>query len=313
MKAFATTTILSATYALEIKELKYMQHLAKFGKTIESVEEYGTRLMYFSTTDELIEEHNAGSHNYTLGHNQFSDWSKAEYESILGHLPKPNETTAKNYTTFDESNNHMEVDWRAAGAVTPVKDQGYCGSCWVFSATGALEGKHFIESGELLSFSEQQVLECNGNYGCNGGLIGVAFYYWSKTSAATEEDYPYGHVSTECGYEDWMSTGVYSSLLPNVRADDVNALKAALQKQPVSVTLNASTSFHSYRSGVYDDEDCSTYTNHAVLAVGWGKDSATGLDYWLVKNSWNATWGDDGYIKIAIVDGKGICGIQTWP
>ena len=119
MKAFATAITMSVASALD--ELKYINYLAKFGKEINSVEEFATRLVHFSTLDEHIEEHNAGNHNYTLGHNQFSDWSREEYKAILGYKPEL-EPTAKTFTTFDESNNNMEVDWRAAGAVTPVKD-----------------------------------------------------------------------------------------------------------------------------------------------------------------------------------------------
>ena len=165
MKAFGVTTTLALTSAAEtsVMKLKYMSHVAKYGKNIDSTDEFATRMGYFAETEKTISEHNAGSHSFTMAHNQFSDWSKDEYKHLLGN--KANNDVKKTFVTFDESNNDMTVDWRAAGAVTPVKDQGNCSSCWAFAATGALEGRNWIMRGHLVSFSEQQQVSCNGTCG----------------------------------------------------------------------------------------------------------------------------------------------------
>ena len=152
-------------------KLNYMNHVAKYGKKIDSADEFATHMEYFAEADKAIKEHNTGSHSFTMAHNKFSDSSKDEFKHLLGY--KASNDAKKSFKTFDESDSDMKIDWREKAAVTDVKDQGYCGSCWAFSATGTLEGKHRIESGHLTSFSEQQQVFCNSKCGaCYGGCNG---------------------------------------------------------------------------------------------------------------------------------------------
>jgi len=147
----------------------YLGHMAKFNRQIEDVQEFAMRLENFASIHSWVEEHNASGANWVAGHNQFSDWSFAEYKAMLGYTGRRGERMAS--TWFEETNTES-VNWVEKGAVTPVKDQGQCGSCWAFSTTGSLEGAHFVKTGELLSFSEQQLVDCAGrthgynNAGC---------------------------------------------------------------------------------------------------------------------------------------------------
>ena len=229
MKAFGATITLALASAAEISvmKLQYMNHVAKYGKYIDSADEFATRMGYFTEADKVIEKHNTGSHSFTMAHNQFSDWSKDEYEYLLG-CKADDDNAEKTFKTFDESNNDMTVDWSAIGAVTPVKDQGNCGSCWAFSATGALESKHWIESGHLLSFSEQQQVSCNEPCGgCDGYGPSFAFDFWKETNAATEDDYPYKGHDSSCKH-DYDKSDVSISSWANVTSNDVSQFKAAL-------------------------------------------------------------------------------------
>ena len=185
-------------------------------------------------------------------------------------------------------------------AVTPIKNQGQCGSCWAFSTTGSLEGAYFLKTGELKSFSEQQLVDCDTkqDQGCNGGLMDNAFdFIKTNKGLCTEESYPYkgvdGTCNKKCKDDSKATVKTHTDVAANAKA-----LMSAIAKQPVSIAIEADqSSFQFYKSGVFNNAGCGTQLDHGVLAVGYG--TLNGTDYWKVKNSWGATWGLNGYILLA--------------
>jgi cathepsin L len=206
------------------------------------------------------------------------------------------------------------IDWTVKGAVTPVKDQGQCGSCWAFSATGALEGAWFLKNGSLYNVSEQQLVDCStaeGNEGCNGGLMDDAFQYVIDNGLTTDAAYPYTATGPNACQAKGKLTVVKATGFTDVVPNSETALMSALTEQPVSVAVEADQgSFQFYSSGVMT-KSCGTQLDHGVLAVGYG--TLDGQDYYKVKNSWGEDWGMKGYILLGrgtAFGAQGQCGIQ---
>ncbi|XP_019965003.2 procathepsin L-like isoform X2 [Paralichthys olivaceus] len=296
----------------------------KFGRSYNSSSEEDKRMQIWLRNWKLVTAHNAmadqGNSSYRLGMTSFADLEHEEFKqtvfgvclgSFNASKPRVGSSFLKTRKFTDMPNT---MDWRQEGYVTPVKNQGSCGSCWSFSSTGALEGQHYRKTGTLVSLSEQQLVDCSGNYGnygCNGGWMDNAFRYIQDNGGInTEDSYPYEAEDGECRYNPASIATKCTGYVDIEQGNESDLKEAVATVGPVSVAIDASNpSFQLYESGVYDETDCSsTALDHAVLIVGYGTES--GQDYWLVKNSWGTAWGDQGYIKMRRNRGNQ-CGIAT--
>jgi len=341
---------------------RYQKWVDEYKINVRDNEHFRSMFDKWLENHKYIEEVNARNLTYSLDHNQFSGMDTDEFNQYLGYsnqagvlgrkfnpekIKKTFDTTKCLYNCvkhhkdvsslktvecvtgcLDSDNLLVEslpdsVDWVSKGAVTPVKNQGQCGSCWSFSTTGSLEGAFYLKTGTLDSFSEQQLVDCdnrkNGgkDMGCNGGLMDNAFSWIEKNKGlCTEDSYPYesgttttaGSCQTSCDVVSGSDITSFTDVTP--KSDE--AMMTALSQQPVSIAIEADQKdFQLYKSGVFTGS-CGTNLDHGVLAVGYGT-SEDGTDFYKVKNSWGTTWGDVGYILLGRGDdfnkGSGQCGM----
>nr|ATU82515.1 venom C1A protease 2 [Lethocerus distinctifemur] len=283
------------------------------------------RLKIFMENKKKVLRHNKhyeqGVVSFKLKLNHFADLLPHEFVNSMNgfnrSLIQTNRRKSIGSTYIHPENVELpqSIDWRTKGAVTPVKDQGHCGSCWAFSTTGSLEGQHFRKTGKLVSLSEQNLIDCSadyGNNGCNGGLMDNAFQYVKENGGIdTEKFYPYEGREDECRYNKDGKGAIDTGFVDIPEGNEHKLMAAVATVGPVSVAIDAShESFQFYSEGVYHEPECSSENlDHGVLVVGYGE-TDNGKEYWIVKNSWGTSWGDQGYIRMTR-NKHNNCGIAT--
>ncbi|CAG9855678.1 unnamed protein product [Phyllotreta striolata] len=314
MKAVLLTFIL----CLVISELycslehEWNQFKVTYNKKYKTSREEQRRFKAFKKNIREITNHNTrfkkGLETFEKGLTVFADLTKNQFDKKYGfNLFKPK--TMIVYTSTHRHNKSASTeyfDWREKGAVTPIKDQGICGSCWIFSAIGMLEGYNLLKTGQLISLSEQNVVDCFSSSSCKGGFPVDAIHYVKENGISTAADYPYRQTQDKCkGNVPRITIDFEGFNTLNVTEDGLK--KLLIKFGPLGISLYVSGVWRLYKRGVWYQKECSDNINHAVILVGYGTEN--GEDYWLIKNSWGKSWGEDGYIKIARNRHENYCGL----
>jgi len=321
MKAvFAIVLFFVCCYSFPLKEAEYQTLFTKWAvqhaKNYE-MDVFFHRYSIFKQNLDYINEHNAKNTSFEMGMNSFGDLTFEEFSATYKGRPVIS-THDSNTEPFVRISSHQvgaggSLDWRTKGAVNPIQNQGQCGSCYSFSGIASVEGAIAIKKGTLVKLSEQQIVDCSrsqGNGGCEGGFEKYVFQYIMANGVGTASSYPYtGKDRQTCRATSTGATKItsFKAVTPNNEA----AMLTAVNIGPISIAVCASNSFQFYTRGVFDDTRCGTSLDHAINIVGYGTDSATGKDFWLVRNSWGASWGESGYIRM--VRNKNMCGLAADP
>jgi len=302
------------------QKVRFEAWMKKHNVVFESRKDIKKAFITWTDNDKFIQESNAKDLSYKLGHNPYTHMTSEEFASkYTMTMPKSNMRKNNDHVdwTLTDPARHADapdsIDWVEKGAVTPVKNQKQCGSCWAFSTTGSVEGAFQIAGNPLTSFSEEELVQCDHvDDGCKGGLMDNGFKFVEENGLCTESSYPYTSGSGTRGAckKSKCSAVVKVHSFKDVPSRDEDALKTAVAQQPVSIAIEADKKvFQMYHSGVMDSKECGTKLDHGVLAVGYG--TMDGKDYWKVKNSWGPEWGVQGYIMLG--RGENICGISQQP
>lgn len=318
MNMLCAVLLLGSSIASAIRPtiVEFSDFTQRYGKTY-SADEYDLRYDIFRNNLERINAHNQKNLSWKLGVNQFADLTPEEFRMQFLGFKKPLENNIPRITDYSLKNIRdlpKEVDWRKKNVVNPVKDQSSCGSCWAFSTIGSMESAYAIKTGTLYSLSEQQLVDCSksyGNNGCSGGLMDDGFQYAEKNALCSESSYPYtaadGTCQTSCKGLVQLKSYV------DVPQNDEKALQAAIVLQPVSVAVEADTDIQLYSSGIIDNPNCGQNLDHGVVTLGFGTEN--GKEYYIVRNSWSSSWGEQGYFRLArnVASPSGMCGIAMQP
>jgi len=317
---FGLSLVAAASVPLYLEEHyqhAFVRFISKYNKRY-TADSFFQRYNVFKANMDFIEEHNNANYSYTVAMNAFGDMSAQEFAASRNGAKSVDRSVPHTVGQKRRNpSNPASVDWRSVNAVTPVKDQGQCGSCWAFSSTGGIEGVWSIAGHGLVSLSEQQLVDCSsaqGNGGCNGGWYGSAWQYVISNNGITgEADYPYTAQDGTCQAKGKPVRATLASY-NSVQQNSDSALENAVAINPTSVAIEADqSSFQFYSGGIFSDASCGTTIDHAVLAVGYNVQGSA--QYWIVKNIWGTGWGLAGYIYMArgsTNSGKGVCGINQY-
>jgi cathepsin L len=307
--AFAT----SAPFIHVHQEKSFLSYMRSHGYSFTG-DEYHFRLGLYLAHSRYVHEHTAAGKSFTLEMNALAVYTPAEYKTLLGGVP--NSADGPFSTPYARSGRSVPdaYDWRSQGAVNAVKDQGQCGSCWAFSAISAQESQYYITAKSLQVLSEQNLVDCvTSCSGCNGGMPSDAYTYVVASQGgkfSLGKDYPYTAHDGSCRFSAAAAVSRITGYTSVAKGSESALLDAAYNGGPAAIAIDASkTSFQLYKSGVYNEPSCSsTNLDHAVVLVGWGVADAG--QYWIVRNSWGANWGLQGYIWMSR-NKNNQCGIAT--